>query len=234
MLMLAGKFVLVLMLLFICLRVLRALMPRLSGGASRGGIVLHTESIGAKQTVQVLDLGTRIVVIGLTGTTMAALTTIADEEEMAALRARYGPKAPMRAAMREQPTTTTDAPEQPTSTLETAQPAAERPTFAQALSIAMARSLGRSGPLLPGEAPANKETGRPSDVSNATASRRTAVSAEGTGILPSSAHGRRSASASAASIAHASRGERRDQGEDSALGRSLAVIRSLRRKYEES
>ena len=232
MLMLAGKFVLVLALLFICLRVLRLVLPRLSGSASRGGIVLHTESIGAKQTVQILDLGTRIVVIGLSGTSMAALTTIEDEEEMVALRLRYGPRTPMRAAPREQITQTAEAPRQPTTTVD-ARPAAERPTFAQALAIATARSLGRSGPALHGDKDTKNASGRAGATGAAASGGPAPRLTRSAGFQPDADRGQQ-VGRSAHRSARGGSGVRQDQDENSALGHSLDAIRALRRKHDES
>lgn len=91
---LIGKFAIVLGLLLVCLRVLRAVMPHLQGtggareGAS-GGMVLHSERLGDKERVLLLDLGTRIVFVGASSAGMNPLATVDDPDEAAALRDRY-------------------------------------------------------------------------------------------------------------------------------------------------
>ncbi len=93
MLLLAGKFAVVLVLLFVCLRVLRAIMPGMRGDGKRGGaMVLHSEPIGDKQRVCLLDLQDRLVLVGISATGMTALTTIEDVEQVAMLRERYSAK----------------------------------------------------------------------------------------------------------------------------------------------
>ena len=93
MLLLAGKFGVVLVLLFVCLRVLRAVMPGMRGDGKRGGaMVLHSEPIGDKQRVCLLDLQDRLVLVGISATGMTALTTIEDVEQVAMLRERYSAK----------------------------------------------------------------------------------------------------------------------------------------------
>lgn len=117
---LALKFAIVMALLFVCLRVLKAVMPRMSGrrkGAA-GAVILHSESIGPKRSMQVLDLGVRILFVGVSGAAMTPLTAVDDPAELAALRARYGAVAPDKEP----------APEGP---------AAHHPSFAQALALSM-------------------------------------------------------------------------------------------------
>lgn len=127
-LVLGLKFAVVLALLLLCLRVLRSVMPRLSGrgGPQAGAMVLHAETVGVKQTVQVLDLGARLLLVGVTGASMTTLTTIDNPEEVALLRARYTamPRAEVQAAVR-------------------AEDREGRPSFAGALALASA-ALGKA------------------------------------------------------------------------------------------
>ncbi len=91
---LIGKFAIVLGLLLVCLRVLRAVMPHLQGtngvreGAA-GGMVLHSERLSDRERVLLLDLGTRIVFVGASSAGMNPLATVDDPNEAAALRDRY-------------------------------------------------------------------------------------------------------------------------------------------------
>lgn len=123
---LAAKFVAVLVLLFLCLRVLRMVMPRLSGNgrAAAGAMVLHSEVIGEKQRVQLLDLEVRLVLIAVAGGNITALATIDDDAEMALLRARYQSKPRNRAAASVEAHTD-----------------AERPSFATALVSATRQKM---------------------------------------------------------------------------------------------
>jgi len=94
---LLAKFVAVLALLFVALRILRAVMPRFQGagaGLTPGGMVLYNETLGDKKRACLLDLGERLVLVGVGTTDMSALATIDDPTEVAALRARYGPQRP--------------------------------------------------------------------------------------------------------------------------------------------
>ncbi|HZS90596.1 MAG TPA: flagellar biosynthetic protein FliO [Chloroflexota bacterium] len=117
---LLAKFAVVLGLLFISLRILRVVMPRRrSAGGAQQSLVLHRETIGDKQTIQWLDLGTHLVLIGVTGTTITPLLTTSDAEEMALIRAQYPGQ-------------------QPHATTGAWQPTNERPSFARALARAMA------------------------------------------------------------------------------------------------
>jgi flagellar biogenesis protein FliO len=92
---LVVKFLVVLVLLFIVLRVLKAIMP--GGRAKRGGrerpMLLHSESIGDKQRVLLLDLGGKLVAVGVAGTSMTHLGTIEEAEAIDSVRARYAPLA---------------------------------------------------------------------------------------------------------------------------------------------
>jgi flagellar biogenesis protein FliO len=89
--MLTGKFVVVLVLLLVCLRVLKAVMPGGRGpGLGRGArMVLHSEALGDKQRVCLLDLQTSIVVIGVSPSGLTPLSTITGAEEMEQLRKCY-------------------------------------------------------------------------------------------------------------------------------------------------
>lgn len=98
-LLMGGKFVIVLALLLISLRLLKAVMPRGHGAGGRAaGMLLHSERVGEKGRVMLLDLHTRLVVVGNSAGTMTPLTTIEDPEEIAALRGHYRgqPAAPLR------------------------------------------------------------------------------------------------------------------------------------------
>jgi len=119
---LLAKFVAVLVLLFIALRILRAVMPRLQGaggGLTPGGMVLYNEALGDKKRACLLDLGDRVVLVGVGATDMSPLATIDDPTEVAALRARYGPRTPLARAQ------------------------GARPTFAAALKEAVTRTTAR-------------------------------------------------------------------------------------------
>ncbi len=120
---LLAKFVAVLVLLFIALRILRAVMPRLQGTGggtgTSGGMILYNEALGDKKRACLLDLGDRIVLVGVGATDMSPLATIDDPAEVAALRARYGPRTPLARAQ------------------------GARPTFAAALKEAVTRTTAR-------------------------------------------------------------------------------------------
>jgi flagellar biogenesis protein FliO len=90
---LAIKFLVVLVLLFIVLRVLKAIMPRTRGMRSGRdkALLLHSESIGEKQRILLLDLGGKILAVGASGADMTTLATIEDRDAVDALRARYAP-----------------------------------------------------------------------------------------------------------------------------------------------
>jgi flagellar biogenesis protein FliO len=92
---LVFKFLVVLALLFIVLRVLKAIMP--GGHGKRAGrdrpLLLHSESIGDKQRILLLDLGGKLVAVGVAGATMTTLTTIEDADAVDTIRARYAPLA---------------------------------------------------------------------------------------------------------------------------------------------
>lgn len=90
---LAIKFLVVLVLLFIVLRVLKAIMPRTRGmrtGRDKA-LLLHSESIGEKQRILLLDLGGKILAVGASGAGMTTLATIEDRDAVDAMRARYAP-----------------------------------------------------------------------------------------------------------------------------------------------
>lgn len=126
---LALKFAIVMALLFVCLRILKAVMPGMSGrrkGAA-GAVILHTESIGPKRSMQVLDLGVRIMFVGVSGATMTPLTAVDDPAELAALRARYGAATPSEEAVAE----VSDA---------------HHPSFARALALSMGLKPAHAGP----------------------------------------------------------------------------------------
>ncbi len=93
-LMLSAKFAIVLILLFACLRVLKLVMPggRQPGPGKARPMVLHTESLGDKHRVCLLDLGESIVVVGVSASGVSPITTIADQDEVERLRARYAHK----------------------------------------------------------------------------------------------------------------------------------------------
>lgn len=134
---LAAKFTIVLVLLFLCLRVLRLVMPRLSGGtAAAGGMVLHSETIADKQRVQLLDLEVRLVLVAVSGANTTVLTTVDDVEEMATLRARYQPRAKSQASAAR-------GAARPSTTGEQAGEQAERPSFASALALATQQKMPR-------------------------------------------------------------------------------------------
>jgi flagellar biogenesis protein FliO len=92
---LVVKFLVVLVLLFIVLRVLKAIMP--GGRGKRAGrerpMLLHSESIGDKQRVLLLDLGGKLVAVGVAGTAMTQLAVIEDADAIDSVRARYAPLA---------------------------------------------------------------------------------------------------------------------------------------------
>jgi len=107
-------------------------------------MVLYNEALGDKKRACLLDLGDRVVLVGIGTTDMSPLATIDDPKEVVALRARYGPRTP---SMREQ---------------------GSRPTFAAALKDAVTRTAA------PGSgaktAPAIPRTGTMSDVTYVQAS----------------------------------------------------------------
>jgi flagellar biogenesis protein FliO len=90
---LVVKFLVVLALLFIVLRILKAIMPGARG--KRAGreqpLLLHSESIGDKQRVLILDLGGKLVAVGVAGTAMTELATIEEADAVDVIRARYAP-----------------------------------------------------------------------------------------------------------------------------------------------
>jgi flagellar biogenesis protein FliO len=90
-LLLAGKFGIVLILLFLSLRVLKVVLPggRSQLGGRNGPMVLHSENIGDKQRVCLLDLHSSIVVVGVSPAGISPITTVTDVEEVDRLRARY-------------------------------------------------------------------------------------------------------------------------------------------------
>jgi len=91
---LAGKFGIVMLLLFLCLRILKVIMPggRAQPGGRTAAMVLHTEVIGDKQRVCMLDLQSKIVVVGLSPAAVNPITTIDDAGQMEQLRERYRPQ----------------------------------------------------------------------------------------------------------------------------------------------
>jgi flagellar biogenesis protein FliO len=88
---LAIKFAIVLGLLFIVLRVLKAILPKMQGGGKgvEGALVLHSESIGDKQRIVLLDLHGQLVAVGISGGAISPLATIDQPDAMESLRARY-------------------------------------------------------------------------------------------------------------------------------------------------
>ena len=88
---LAIKFLIVIGLLFIVLRLLKAILPKMHGeGKSReGALVLHSESIGDKQRIVLLDLHGQLVAVGISGGSITPLATIDQPEAVESLRARY-------------------------------------------------------------------------------------------------------------------------------------------------
>jgi flagellar biogenesis protein FliO len=90
-LMLGAKFAIVLVLLFACLRVLKLVMPggRKPGLGKPNPMVLHTESLGDKHRVCLLDLGKSIVVVGISASGVSPITTIDGAAEVERLRGRY-------------------------------------------------------------------------------------------------------------------------------------------------
>ncbi|HVC81145.1 MAG TPA: flagellar biosynthetic protein FliO [Chloroflexota bacterium] len=88
---LAIKFLIVIGLLFIVLRVLKAILPKMQGGGKGGvgALVLHSESIGDKQRIVLLDLHGQLVAVGISGGAISPLATIDQPEAMESLRARY-------------------------------------------------------------------------------------------------------------------------------------------------
>jgi flagellar biogenesis protein FliO len=144
---LLAKVLIVFLLLFVCLRVLKAVMPRLNGasGGAAGGLVLHSEPLGPKARVQVLDLGLRVVMVAVSGPSITTLATIDDAAEMAELRERYAPKGRKGLARRKG----TKAP-------------AQRPSFAQALALTSRQALGRgTSPTAADAVTAPRETTAP-------------------------------------------------------------------------
>jgi flagellar biogenesis protein FliO len=93
---LAVKFGVVLVLLFICLRVLKVVMPggRQVGGTRANPMLLHTENLGEKQRLCLLDLGGSVLVVGMSAGAMTPLSTVRDREEIDSLRQRYRPSPP--------------------------------------------------------------------------------------------------------------------------------------------
>ena len=88
---LAIKFLIVIGLLFIVLRVLKAILPKMQGGGKdgAGALVLHSESIGDKQRIVLLDLHGQLVAVGVSGGAISPLATIDQPDAMESLRARY-------------------------------------------------------------------------------------------------------------------------------------------------
>ena len=99
-LMLGAKFGIVLVLLLICLRVLKFMMPggRRAGLRKSHPMVLHTEPLGDKHRVCLLDLGDSIVVVGVSSSGVSPITTIGGADEVQRLRCRYAPACPAPAA----------------------------------------------------------------------------------------------------------------------------------------
>jgi flagellar biogenesis protein FliO len=152
---LLAKFVAVLVLLFIALRILRAVMPRLQGGGGSltpGGMVLYNEALGDKKRACLLDLGDRVVLVGIGTTDMSPLATVDDPTEVAALRARYGPRT---LSTREQ---------------------GMRPTFTAALKEAVTRTTASGSGAK--ATPAIPKMGAMSDVTYIQASAHGDMSAE--------------------------------------------------------
>jgi hypothetical protein len=56
-------------------------------------MLLHSESIGDKQRVLLLDLGGKLVAVGVAGTAMTQLAVIEDADAIDSVRARYAPLA---------------------------------------------------------------------------------------------------------------------------------------------
>jgi len=88
---LAIKFLIVIGLLFIVLRVLKAILPKMQAGGkgAAGALVLHSESIGDKQRIVLLDLHGQLVAVGISGGAISPLATIDQPDAVEALRARY-------------------------------------------------------------------------------------------------------------------------------------------------
>ncbi len=143
---LLAKVVIVFLLLFVCLRVLKAVMPRLNGasGGAAGGLVLHSEPLGPKARLQVLDLGLRVVMVAVSGPTITTLATIDDAAEMAELRERYAHRGRKGLGRRKEPK------EQD-----------ERPSFVQALALTSRQALGRGAAPAANTAPAPRESVAP-------------------------------------------------------------------------
>ncbi len=85
---LITELVIVVALLFIALR---AVIPRSRGTPAGvpGAMVLHNESLGDKNRTCLLDLGERVVLVGISPAGMTTLATIDDPEEIKAVRTRY-------------------------------------------------------------------------------------------------------------------------------------------------
>lgn len=223
---LAAKFAIVLVLLFLCLRVLRQVMPRLSGGpGGPGAMVLHSESIGEKQRVQLLDLEVRLVLIAVSGGATTVLSTIDDPDEMATLRTRYQRGARSRANAASQQRAADNQQERPAATMAkarasddlagTAPPTTvsaptrpERPSFAEALAIATRQALS-GGSARPVPATASK-------VSKAVSSPARAPKPAATSATPARTAARVD-----------------EQAASPALGRSLQTLRALRLRAEQ-
>lgn len=223
---LAAKFAIVLVLLFLCLRVLRQIMPRLSGSAGGpGAMVLHSESIGEKQRVQLLDLEVRLVLIAASGGATTVLSTIDDPDEMATLRARYQRGTRSRANAASQPRAADNQPERPAASvakavapddLASVTPSTtvavptrpQRPSFAEALAIATRQALAGGA-------------ARPAPATASTMSKASARPA-------------RAPKPAATSAAPARTAARVDvQAASLTLGRSLQSLRALRLRAEQ-
>lgn len=94
---LGAKFAIVLVLLLVCLRVLKYVMPggRQAGLGKSNHMVLHTEALGDKHRVCLLDLGDSIVVVGVSASGMHPISTIGGADDVDRLRRRYAPARPV-------------------------------------------------------------------------------------------------------------------------------------------
>jgi len=149
---LGAKFAIVLVLLLVCLRVLKYVMP--GGRRLRVGkpnpMVLHSEPLGDKHKVCLLDLGDSIVVIGVSASGVSPITTIGGSEEVERLRKRYAPAQPapvyrQEVDFAEQPSFSNELAEAETS--ETQEPVA-RHAQVPSVAAALPRQRRRSTPRL--------------------------------------------------------------------------------------
>lgn len=86
------KLVIVVVLLIVTMRVLKAVYGRRTadqGAPAGGGLTLYAEPVGAGQRVMLVDLGSRLLVVGGTTTTLTPLSEVTDPAEMETLRARW-------------------------------------------------------------------------------------------------------------------------------------------------